>query len=152
MGHKLAFGDARSDRVLRLFHRDRGRYEGPSDHGEVRVTTRRVGVLKNKMEHYSCWDYDQLFEKMHRYTNLQAEQWADQGRDTSYFKLLVRPWFRFFREYIMQGSILDGKRGLQTAWIAAFYSFSKQARLWTCLLYTSPSPRDLSTSRMPSSA
>ena len=26
------------------------------------------------------------------------------------------------------------------------------ARLWACLLYTSPSPRDLSTSRMPSSA
>jgi len=26
------------------------------------------------------------------------------------------------------------------------------APLWTCLLYTSPSPRDLSTSRMPSSA
>ena len=25
-------------------------------------------------------------------------------------------------------------------------------RPWTCLLYTSPSPRDLSTSRMPSSA
>ena len=25
-------------------------------------------------------------------------------------------------------------------------------RLWACLLYTSPSPRDLSTSRMPSSA
>ena len=25
-------------------------------------------------------------------------------------------------------------------------------KLWTCLLYTSPSPRDLSTSRMPSSA
>ena len=27
-----------------------------------------------------------------------------------------------------------------------------KAELWTCLLYTSPSPRDLSTSRMPSSA
>ena len=26
------------------------------------------------------------------------------------------------------------------------------ARIWICLLYTSPSPRDLSTSRMPSSA
>ena len=25
-------------------------------------------------------------------------------------------------------------------------------KLWSCLLYTSPSPRDLSTSRMPSSA
>ena len=27
-----------------------------------------------------------------------------------------------------------------------------QILVWTCLLYTSPSPRDLSTSRMPSSA
>ena len=28
----------------------------------------------------------------------------------------------------------------------------KKMNFWTCLLYTSPSPRDLSTSRMPSSA
>ena len=27
-----------------------------------------------------------------------------------------------------------------------------KAHAWRCLLYTSPSPRDLSTSRMPSSA
>jgi len=37
---------------------------------------------------------------------------------------------RFIREYIFQGSILDGKAGVQTAWIAAFYTFNKQARLW----------------------
>ncbi|MFN9540187.1 MAG: hypothetical protein ACK6A8_13200, partial [Planctomycetota bacterium] len=48
----------------------------------------------------------------------------------SYFKLLVRPAFRFFREYILQGGILDGKIGLQQAWLCAFYSFLKQARLW----------------------
>ena len=30
--------------------------------------------------------------------------------------------------------------------------FVASARAWPCLLYTSPSPRDLSTSRMPSSA
>ena len=29
---------------------------------------------------------------------------------------------------------------------------ARQPDLYTCLLYTSPSPRDLSTSRMPSSA
>jgi hypothetical protein len=83
------------------------------------------------MEHFSVWDYDQYFEKAHRYTTLQAEQWAEEGRDTSVFKLLIRPMWRFFREYILQGSILDGKAGIQTAWLAAFYSFSKQARLWT---------------------
>lgn len=130
MGHALKHGDARGDKVLRLFHRDKGRYEGPSDHGEVNISTRNVGKLNNRMLHYSVWEYDQFFDKLHRYTTLQAKQWNDQGRDTSYFKLLVRPAFRFFREYILQGAVLDGKAGVQTAWLAAFYSFSKQARLW----------------------
>ena len=130
MGHPLRYGDARSDKVLRLFRRDVGRYEGPSDHGEVQISTRSVGRLKNRMQHFSVWEYDQFFDKLHRYTSLQAKQWDEQGRDTSCFKLLVRPAFRFFREYILQGAILDGKAGIQTAWLAAFYSFSKQARLW----------------------
>lgn len=130
MGHAQNYGDARTDRVLRLFHRDRGRYVGPSDHGEVEISTKKVGVLKNKMKHYSVWGYDMFFQKFHRYTSLQAEQWHEKGVKTSYFKLFVRPAFRFFREYILQRGFLDGKIGLQQAWIAAFYSFMKQARLW----------------------
>ena len=131
MGHRLNFGDARRDCVLRLFHRDRGRYFGPSDHGEIRISNGRAGRLIEKMQHFSMWDYNQLYGKNQRYIMLQAEQWCEQGKDTSYFKLLIRPMWRFFREYILQGSILDGKAGIQTAWIAAFYSFNKQAQLWT---------------------
>lgn len=130
LGHRLKFGDARRDAVIRLFHRDRSRYEGPSDHGEVAVSSGKIGRLRNKMTHYSMWEYDQLFYKYRRYTTLQAQQWDEKGVDTSYFKLLVRPAFRFFREFILQGAILDGKAGLQTAWMCAFYSFSKQGRLF----------------------
>lgn len=132
MGHRLKFGDARRDAVIRLFHRDLSRYEGPSDHGEVAIASGSIGRLRNKMPHYTMWEYDQLLHKYKRYTTLQAQQWDEKGVDTSYFKLLVRPAFRFFREFILQGSILDGKVGLQTAWMAAFYSFSKQARLFEC--------------------
>ncbi len=130
MGHPMKFGDARTDSVIRLFRRELGRYVGPSDHGEVHISTGRVGRLKNQFDHYSVWSYDQLFTKFDRYTNLQAQQWHEQGRDTSYFKLLIRPAFRFFREYVLQFGFLDGKIGIQQAWLAAFYSFQKQARLW----------------------
>ncbi len=130
MGHPLRFGDARTDSVLRLFKRERGRYVGPSDHGEIAISTRRVGTLRNRFIHYSVWSYDHLLFKFDRYTSLQAQQWYEAGKRTSYFKLLVRPAFRFFREYILQGGILDGKAGLQQAWLCAFYSFLKQARLW----------------------
>ena len=130
MGHPLHYGDARTDKVLRLFRRDISRYEGPSDHGEVQVESGRVSVLQNRMLHYTVWDYDQLFRKYDRYTRLQAEQWHGKGRDASYASLLLRPAWRFFREYILQLGILDGKAGLQLSWLAAFYSFTKQARLW----------------------
>jgi glycosyltransferase involved in cell wall biosynthesis len=130
MGHPLRYGDARTDSVLRLFKRERGRYVGPSDHGEVEISTGKVGTLRNRMTHYSVWSYDHVMFKYDRYTSLQAKQWYEAGKRTSYFKLLVRPAFRFFREYILQGGILDGKVGLQQAWLCAFYSYLKQARLW----------------------
>ena len=45
---------------------------------------------------------------------------------------------------------LEGKM-LMAAFVAAVGSYFL-GNPWFCLLYTSPSPRDLSTSRMPSSA
>ena len=47
-------------------------------------------------------------------------------------------------------SILGILAGVVSA--ARQYGFADKAITFTCLLYTSPSPRDLSTSRMPSSA
>ena len=130
MGHRMKWGDARTDRVLRLFRRDVSQYTGPSDHGEIEISTGKVGSLTEPMLHYSVWSYDQLNRKLDRYTTLQSLQWYEAGKDTNYLQLLFRPIFRFLREYILQLGILDGKVGLQQAWIAAFYTWSKQARLW----------------------
>ena len=130
MGHPLHYGDARTDKVVRLFRKQGSRYAGPSDHGEIAVASGRLGFLKHRMVHYSFWSYDQLLGKYERYTKLQAAQWKAAGRDTSYFQLFVRPIWRFFREYVVHRGFLDGKAGLQLAWLAAYYSFLKQARLW----------------------
>ena len=129
-GRRLNHGDAQTDSVMRLFKKELGRYVGPSDHGEVEISTGNIGHLQECFDHFCIWDYDTYFRKFQRYTTFQAQQWHEEGRDTSYFKLLIRPMFRFFREYILQGSIFDGKLGIQTAWMAAMYSFMKQARLW----------------------
>ena len=46
----------------------------------------------------------------------------------------------------------QGPRPARRYWQGYLFARFAAARSWTCLLYTSPSPRDLSTSRMPSSA
>ena len=52
------------------------------------------------------------------------------------------------------GEILTLVPDLYVAWHAGVSSWKnyKSVNKYSCLLYTSPSPRDLSTSRMPSSA
>ena len=56
---------------------------------------------------------------------------------------------------------IDPKKIVLVTWViagilatigGALYGLDKSFKPFTCLLYTSPSPRDLSTSRMPSSA
>ena len=113
MGHRIRFGGYNHDRVLRLFKRDLSRYDGPSDHGEVHVSTGNVGTLKSRFLHYSFWSYDQFFQKFHRYTTLQSEQWYEANRKTNAFQLFFRPVSRFLRDYFLLLGILDGRIGLQ---------------------------------------
>ena len=51
LGHHIRHGGWGSDKVLRLFRRDLGRYQGESDHAEVHVGSRNVGYLKARLEH-----------------------------------------------------------------------------------------------------
>ena len=130
MGHRVHHTCWARDKVLRLFRRDAGRYHGPSDHGEVVVSTGRVGSLAERLEHFTFWSWGDWLRKLDRYSLVQAEQWLAAGRTPSTWRLLVHPPLRFLRDYIIHRGFLDGKVGLQIAWSSAFYSFMKQARLW----------------------
>ena len=78
------------------------------------------------------------------------------------FVLAIGSWLIFHGG--LQGSVSDyyytPMRGVLIgglcvigAFLIAYYGYDRWDKLFTnCLLYTSPSPRDLSTSRMPSSA
>ena len=70
-------------------------------------------------------------------------------------KLSEAHWdiIRFLREYYDEYEIAPAVRVLTKAVGRRLGKEKGNSKyLYTCLLYTSPSPRDLSTSRMPSSA
>lgn len=130
MGHRVRRTDWARDKVLRLFRRELGRYQGPSDHGEVVVSSGRVGRLAAKLDHYTLWSWGEYLKKFDRYTRVQAEQWYVAGRKPSRMRMLFQPPLRFLRDYILFRGFLEGAVGMQIAWTAAFYSYMKQARLW----------------------
>ena len=69
---------------------------------------------------------------------------------TAAFGSEMAPQVQFLRE-IRDNTVMNTQSGttFMTGFNQFYYSFSPYV---ACLLYTSPSPRDLSTSRMPSSA
>jgi glycosyltransferase involved in cell wall biosynthesis len=129
-GHRVRYGGWGYDTVLRLFHRDIGRYVGDTDHAEVEVTSGRVGTLRGRLEHYTTWSYDQCLRKTERYTDWQARVWHAQGRKPSLVRLVLNGPLRFLRSYIFHLGFLDGSIGFQIGMLNGIYSYLKQARLW----------------------
>ena len=130
MGRRVRFSGWQHDRVLRLFHRDRGRYQGEYDHAEVVIRSGRVGRLRHRLEHRTYESYDDYFERFQRYTTYQARRWHERGCRASVVRLALHMPARFLKSYLWQLGFLDGAVGLQIAMLSGFYSFMKQARLW----------------------
>lgn len=130
LGHTIRHGDWGRDRLVRLFRREVCQVAGPGDHSSVHVRTGNVGRLKHAIDHFTIWQWEQYLKKFDRYTRIQAEQWKDDDRQPSFLRLALQPPLRFFRDYILHRGFLDGSKGLQLAYLSAFYTFMKQARLW----------------------
>lgn len=130
MGHLLRFAGWNTP-ALRLFRRDRCRYEPRPVHEEMSIAPARAGRLKHRLLHFSYWSYDQFFAKWITYTRLGAEHLRSRGRRAGVLSLTARPVLRFLQLYLLRGGCLDGLPGLQVCVLTAFFNtFGKQARLW----------------------
>lgn len=130
MGHRVRFGPWGSNKVLRLFRRDMGRYVGENDHAEVQVGRGSVGRLRSRLVHFTFWTYDQYFHKIQRYSSYQARAWHAAGKSPSLLRLHLTMLARFLQTYVLRLGFLDGVVGFQVCMMIAFYSYWKQARLW----------------------
>jgi glycosyltransferase involved in cell wall biosynthesis len=130
LGHRVRHGGWGSDKVLRLFHRDVGRYVGESDHAEISVAPGSTGRLSARLEHFTYWTYDQYFQKLRRYTVQGAEARHAAGRRASFTRMLLSPPLRFLHCYLVRLGFLDGLLGLQISALTGMSSFVKEIRLW----------------------
>ena len=130
LGHRIRFGDWGRDKVIRLFRRDISRYKGNTDHAEIAVSTGNVGVLRNRLEHYTARYYDEYLEKLQRYTSLQAERWHTAGVRSNSWRLMFGGPLRFLRSYIFRLGFLDGVAGFHVSMLTGIYAYWKQVRLW----------------------
>ncbi len=128
--NKATHGVLRSDWVLRLFPKASARYEGRVHEKLVtELPTQRIrGAV---LYHYTYSNWDAYFNKFNKYTTLGAQQRYEKGKKANFwFDILLRPWFAFFKMYVLERGFLDGKLGFILSVNHFFYTMTKYVKLY----------------------
>lgn len=129
-GRFLRHGNAYPDRVLRLFDRRRGGWRGEREIHEAVSVDGPVHTLAGNLEHHPYRSLAEQLAKQERYAQMMADHLHARGKRASLTKILVNPWWRFVRGYLLRGGFLDGWRGLLYALVRVEYVRRKFLKLW----------------------
>ena len=116
-----------SDDVLRLVKREGAQFSGAVH--EKLACEGSIGKLKNKMLHFTYKGLDNYISKKESYAWVQAQQQFDKGKKTTWFHLLLKPTYRFFRSFFLKGGFRDGVPGLTVAAVNAYGVFERYVKL-----------------------
>ena len=128
-GRFLRHGNAYPDRLVRLFDRRRGGWSGAEIHENTRIEG-PVRRLHGHLEHFSYRGLTDHLARMRRYADLMAEAQYARGRRCGLLPVLLNPWWRFVRGYLLRLGFLDGWRGLVFALIESNYVREKYLALY----------------------
>lgn len=129
-GAFLRHGNAYPDRVLRLFDRRRGGWRGDREIHEHAVVDGHVAALAGDLEHVAYRSLDDQLARYRRYAAMMAEHMHAAGRRAHLHNLVLNPFWRFLRGYVLRAGFMDGWRGFLFACMEADYVREKFARLW----------------------
>ena len=127
MGQQIRFSGWQGDKVVRFFHRDRARYDTVQVHEEIDTKQLKVAHLKERLEHYTFRNLEHYLDKTRRYARWSAQDHASKTGRITYFHLLLKPLFRFWKHFVIQQGFRDGKVGFIVSAIMAWGVFLRYA-------------------------
>lgn len=117
------------DFTLRLFQRSSSiRFDNARVHEKTNYTGIAV-KLKNELLHYTVPGFEHYINKMNRYTTLSAEELQSKEKNASYFDIIFRPAFSFFKMYFLKLGFLDGYMGLVLCTFSSIHVMMKYSKL-----------------------
>jgi heptosyltransferase-2 len=117
---KLHFSGWQTDKIIRLFQKDKAQYDlGKIVHEKLSISG-KPGKLKSKLIHYSYNSYHDYKQKMSVYGKLKAIEELKKGTKPIFFHFHIRPLYQFLYQYIIRLGVLDGKKGIIICYLNAY--------------------------------
>lgn len=120
------------DKKIRLFDKRFANWGGINPHDKIELAdgNDRVEHLNGDILHYSFPTIEKHLEKNNKYSSIAAQALAAKGKKSSWFKILINPFWAFFHCYFIRIGFLDGFYGFVIAINTAHGTFLKYAKLY----------------------
>lgn len=116
------------DRKVRLFRKDRARWEGAYIH-ESLVVVGEVRKLKGDIHHYTYKNIADHLGRMNRFSDLGAQKLYAEKKKCRWYHLLLQPFGRFVKSYVLKRGFLDGFAGMVVSVLNGYGIFIRYAKL-----------------------
>lgn len=127
-GRDFKYGVLGPDSVIRLFPKDKVRWQDKVH--ERPVGALPVVTLKGFIKHYTYRTFAQYIQKMNQYSSIGAQNYYDKHKRVSVLgDFVFRPFFAFFKMYILKKGFLEGWLGLVLCLNYANYTLNKYVKL-----------------------
>jgi len=127
-GRWIRHGDWYPDRQTRLWRRGQARWSGENVHERLEVDG-ITGWLRADLLHDTAETIDRQIAKISSYSEAFLRDACAQERKAGWFDLAARPAWRFVRSYFLRLGFLDGWQGVYIAWMTAFYTATRYAKV-----------------------
>lgn len=129
LGRWIKHGEWYPDYSLRLIRNGKGRWGGSPEHDKM-VLEGRPGKLHGDLHHYSNPDMNTQIAKINYFSDIFLRRELARKRRFHWWKPVFRPFWKFFRGYILRCGFLDGFPGFYIACLSSFATLVRHSRLY----------------------
>ncbi|MFV8377895.1 glycosyltransferase family 2 protein [Flavobacterium sp. LB3R33] len=129
----LHFSGNQNDKIFRLFNKNNAAYTKDRLVHEKLKVNGKIGVLKNKLIHYSYSNFQEYKLKTIRYGKFKAQEKFLKRQKPFIILHFLHPTYNFLFNYIVRLGFLDGKKGLIICYLNAnsvYTRYRELEQLW----------------------
>ena len=129
----LYYSGWQTDKIYRLFNKNFAKYTTERLVHEKLKVTGKIGILKNKLIHYSYSDYESYKAKMINYGKLKGQEKFIKKLKPIFFASVFHPTYNFLYNYFIRLGILDGRKGVVICYLNAYsvyIRYQELKKLW----------------------
>ncbi|MCK4980243.1 MAG: glycosyltransferase family 2 protein [Candidatus Delongbacteria bacterium] len=130
LGKMIKYCGWDKDYTLRLFDKNKGKFNDKLVHESVKIEDENIGIIKEVMLHYTYPSISLHMSKIKMYSELGAKDLIKKGHSSCIANAVLRGILKFFKMYFIKLGILDGKIGFILCVNSSFGVYLKYLKLW----------------------